>query len=87
LLPSFNEKVSKGIVLFRYALEVARLGLSEEKQKYLAEVAEKKGTEALKSEIARLSEGKGKHGAPPGLLVIRLVFDPTTPRKKNTSRS
>ena len=33
MLPSFNEKVSKGIVLFRYALEVARLGLSEEKQK------------------------------------------------------
>jgi len=82
LSPKLQEKVSKGVVPFRYAVEIARLGLSEEKQEYLAEVSEKKSVEALKKELARLSEGKGKRGAPPGLFVIRLVFDPNNPEEK-----
>jgi len=76
LSEKMQQKVSAGKVPFRYAVEVARLGLPEEKQDYLAEVAETKGVENFRNELYRLSEGKGKRGAPPGLLVIRLVFDP-----------
>jgi len=76
LSEKMQQKVSSGQVPFRYAIKVARLELPKEAQDYLAEVAETKGLDSFKKELVRLSEGRGKRGAPPGLLVIRLVFDP-----------
>jgi len=74
LTPEMQEKVATGTVTFRDALKVAR-ALSEQEQKALAEEAEK-GSEAFKSALERMLEGKGKRGAPPGLLAVRVIFDP-----------
>ncbi|MHC1627627.1 MAG: ParB/RepB/Spo0J family partition protein [Candidatus Nezhaarchaeales archaeon] len=76
LSPKMKELVSKRVIPFRDALKVAKLDLNEEQQESLAETAAEKGLEAFKKEVERLQSGKGKRGAPPGLLVIRLVFDP-----------
>jgi len=82
LSPRMKEMVSKRAVPFRDALKVAKLGLDEEKQDSLAETAAERGIEAFKKEVERLQSGKGKRGAPPGLLVIRLVFDPRDEEEK-----
>jgi len=74
LTPEMQEKVATGTVTFRDALKVART-LSEQEQKALAEEAER-GPEAFKSALERMLEGKGKRGAPPGLLAVRVIFDP-----------
>jgi len=76
LSPKMREQISKATIPFRDGLKVAKMNLPEEVQDALAETAADKGLEAFKREVERLESGKGKRGAPPGLLVIRLVFDP-----------
>jgi ParB/RepB/Spo0J family partition protein len=76
LSPEMQGAVQKRLISFRDALEAARLGLEDEQQKKLAEIAEKEGAEAFKQELARAMEGKGKRGIPAGVyIVIRSIFD------------
>ena len=82
LNPRMREIVSKRVVPFRMALKVAVMDLDDEEQNRLAEIAEEKGAEEFKKEVERLKAGRGKRGAPPGLLVVRLVFDPRNEEEK-----
>ena len=73
LSEKLQEKVATEVVPMRYALQAARLKLSKEGQDKLAEVADQ-GTEVFKKEMWRLAEERPRRGAPPGLLVVRIVF-------------
>lgn len=75
LSPKLKEQVRREVVPFKEAVHVARLELGEDLQNSLAELAVSKGLDALRNEVERLKFGR-KRGAPPGLLVVRLVFDP-----------
>lgn len=81
LNPKMQEQVAAGVVPFRDAVAVARLKLGDELQDSLAEVVVSKGLEAFRNEVERLKFGR-KRGAPPGLLVVRLVFDPRSREEK-----
>jgi len=82
LSPKMKEQISKRTIPFRAGLKVLRLELPEEVQDALAETAAEKGQEAFQREVERLELRKGKRGAPPGLLVIRLVYDPRIEEEK-----
>ena len=73
LSEKLQEKVASRVVPVRYALQAARLKLPKESQDILAEAADK-GTDFFKSEMWRLAEDRPRRGAPPGLLVVRIVF-------------
>ena len=73
LSDKLQEKVATKVVPVRYALQAARLKLPKESQDMLAEAADK-GTEFFKKEMWRLAEDRPRRGAPPGLLVVRIVF-------------
>jgi ParB/RepB/Spo0J family partition protein len=76
LSPEMQRAIQKGVIPFRDALAVARLGLGEKEQAELAETAEKQGVEAFKRALARLMAGKGKRGIPAGVyIVVRSIFD------------
>jgi ParB/RepB/Spo0J family partition protein len=76
LNPAMQKTVQKGIISFRDALAAARMDLKDEQQTELAEVAENKGADAFKQDLARLMAEKGKRGIPAGVyLVIRSIFD------------
>lgn len=77
LSDKLQEKVATKVVPIRYALQAARLKLPKESQDILAEAAEK-GTDFFKKEMWRLAEDRPKRGAPPGLLVVRIVFPEDT---------
>ena len=71
-----KETVRKGIVPFRDAVQVVKLGLGEERKAELAETTEKQGLEAFKKELSALMSGSGKRGVPAGLYVIdRVMWD------------
>ena len=82
LTPKFQEKVSKASISERDAIKAARLDLTPKQQDTLAELSATGGKEAFKCELDRLASGKEKRGAPPGLLVVRLVFRPDTVDKR-----
>jgi ParB family chromosome partitioning protein len=74
LSKEIQEEVQKGSVPFNYALKVARMDLSEEQEKMLAVEARNNGLDAFKNAVDRISAGKEKQKAPPGLLVVRINF-------------
>jgi hypothetical protein len=68
--------LKRGIISFRDALAVARLGLEEPEQNRFAAIAGSEGLEAFKKELARLMAGRGKRGIPAGVYaVVRSIFD------------
>ena len=70
-----QEQLAKQTIASRDGLAIVRLELPPEKQDELAELAQEKGQGAFKAELKRLLEKKGrKRGAPPSLLVVRIVF-------------
>ena len=73
LSEKLQEKVGTQAVPIRYALQAARLKLPRESQDILAEAADK-GVDFFKKEMWRLAEDRPRRGAPPGLLVVRIVF-------------
>jgi len=75
LSPKMQEAVKAKKVAYRDALAIVFAQIPEDQQNRLAEEAEK-GKEAFKNELQRIMEGKGKRGAPPGLLAVRLIFNP-----------
>lgn len=81
LSPKMKEQVAAGAVPFRDAVEIARLKLGQELQDSLAEVVATEGMDSLKKEVERIKGGR-KRGAPPGLLVVRVVFDPRSRREQ-----
>lgn len=77
LTEKLQEKVASGDLPLKYAIQTARLKLPKEKQDVLAETLDK-GTDFYKREMWRMAEDRPRRGAPPGLLVIRIVFDEKT---------
>jgi ParB/RepB/Spo0J family partition protein len=76
LSEAMQSVLKRGIVSFRDALAVARLGLDEADQNRLAAIAGSEGLDAFKKELARLMEGRGKRGIPAGVYaVVRSIFD------------
>ena len=78
LSPEVQREVQSGAIPFTYALKIARMDLSEEEQRTLADEASG-GFDAFKAAVDRLSVGQKKRGAPKGLLIIRINFGLESP--------
>lgn len=79
LSPSMQEEVQRGAVPFRRALKVARMDLTPSEEGILAEESRSGGLDSFDAALSRLSAGKEKRGAPPGLLIVRINFGPKSP--------
>ena len=69
-----RDEVQRGSVPFNYALKVARMNLTSEQEKMLADESRADGFEAFKKAVDRLKASQEKRGAPKGLQVIRINF-------------
>ena len=73
-----QEQVRSQAIPFRYALKVARMDLSPEEEKALAQEAATGGFEAFKNKVDGIATTKEKRGAPKGLLIVRMSFGQTS---------
>ena len=70
-----QKAVAAGNILFTDALRLARMNLPDDKQRELAEIAEKEYAD-FKAEFARLLSGREKRGIPEGKYeILRVAFD------------
>jgi len=81
-----REEVQKGSVPFNIALKVARMNLTQEQEKILADESRSEGFEAFKKAVDRLKSSQEKRGAPKGLQVIRINFGMESPEYRELSR-
>ena len=76
LSPRMQEALAKGLLFYTDALMIARMKLGTDLQDKLAEVLETEGLNAFKKELARVSKGKMKRGAPKGVyIILRTTLD------------
>jgi len=76
LSPKLQKALSDEKIFFTDAVQVARLGLGEEKQNELAELAQKEGQPPFKAEVSKLSGEGFRRGIPAGKYnMIRVAFD------------
>lgn len=79
LTEEMQNEVQKGAVTFRRALKVARMDLTPNEQGALAEESRSGGLDSFDKALERISAGKEKRGAPPGLLIVRINFGKRSP--------
>lgn len=86
LVEDLQREVREGSAPFLHALKVARMNLSPEEQRVLAEEARNGGPDAFKRAIERVAAGREKRGAPKGLLVVRINFGQESPEYESLTR-
>jgi len=79
LTEEMQNEVQKGAVTFRKALKVARMDLTPDEQGALAEESRSGGSDSFDKALERISAGREKRGAPPGLLIVRINFGKKSP--------
>ncbi len=72
LTEEMQHEVQRGTVSLRNALEVAKMDLTPDEERTLAEESRSGGYDSFKKALDRMAEGHEKRGAPPGLLITRI---------------
>ena len=81
-----QREVQAGAVPFHLALKVARMDLTPEEERGLAEEARVGGPDAFRKAVDRAATKHEKRGAPRGLLVIRISFGLESPEFESLGR-
>jgi len=80
LSPKMQEAVTRGLLCYTDALNLAKMEIGQMKQDELAEILEKEGIEAYRKELERLAMKKMKKGIPKGkYMILRATFDKMYP--------
>ena len=74
-----REEVRNGTIPFNFALKIARMNLTLEQEKNLAEEARTQGLDSFKKSVDRIKASQEKRGAPKGLQVVRISFGMKSP--------
>jgi len=76
LSEKMQDRLVEGRIMFKEALDVARMKLGSELQDKLAEILKTEGRDAFRQELARHADKRGRIGLPPGkFVVVRALFD------------
>lgn len=72
LTEEMQQEVQRGAVSLRNALEVAKMDLTPDEERALAEESRSGGYDSFKKALDRVSANQEKRGAPRGLLITRI---------------
>jgi len=79
LTEEMQNEVQRGVVSLRNALEVAKMDLTPDEERALAEESRSGGYDAFKKTLDRIASEQEKRGAPKGLLIVRISWGHESP--------
>jgi len=74
LTEEMQQEVQRGAVSLRNALEVAKMDLTPDEERDLAEESRSGGYDSFKKALDRIAAEQEKRGAPKGLLITRISW-------------